>query len=224
MQDEIIKKDGTSRFFKAPENFFELYPTYQEFGEALAKGTFTMDLLGKNPEGIAQFGTELSKDNLLSDETAEIIAGILGEKPNTVNDALLNLKYIQKIKVGSYIGDGRYGTSEASAVTIPCDFPPKIAIVASSSRFGIFGRTAGSAMQMLTNSNANYISAFGCAYSCKVTQNSISFYLSSDAAFSIGGNLSGFNVFANVIAASNKADTSAAFNAPSTTYSYVIFG
>lgn len=82
MQDMIPKGTGNSRFLKSVENFMTLYPSYESFVAALVAGTLPVDFNGVNPDGIAQSGTPLNKNTLLSDATA----ALLGLDPTAVPD------------------------------------------------------------------------------------------------------------------------------------------
>lgn len=73
MQDGIIKGTGNSRYLKSISEFLTQYPTYNDFAAALAAGTLPIDLNGINPTGWDQQGTPLNKENLLSDETCELL-------------------------------------------------------------------------------------------------------------------------------------------------------
>lgn len=72
MQDGIIAETGNSRYLRSIAGFLQAYPTYEAFAAALIAGTLPIDWNGKNPDGWAQQGTELSKANLLTDVTAAL--------------------------------------------------------------------------------------------------------------------------------------------------------
>lgn len=72
MQDGIIAETGNSRYLRSIAGFLQVYPTYEAFAAALIAGTLPIDWNGKNPDGWAQQGTELSKANLLTDATAAL--------------------------------------------------------------------------------------------------------------------------------------------------------
>ena len=72
MQDGIIAETGNSRYLRSIAGFLQAYPTYEAFAAALIDGTLPIDWNGKNPDGWAQQGTELSKANLLTDATAAL--------------------------------------------------------------------------------------------------------------------------------------------------------
>ncbi len=86
MKDGIISGNGNSRYLKTVAAAMELYPTYQEFLQALIAGTFPIDLNGINNAGWSQLGTPLNKGNLLSDNTETRLWGSAGN--HTVDQAL----------------------------------------------------------------------------------------------------------------------------------------
>lgn len=86
MRDMIPSGDGNSRFLKSVSNFKSLYPTYEDFVEALISGTLPVDFNGINASGIIQIGTPLNTNSLLKDETAEAF----GLDSSAVPDDALN--------------------------------------------------------------------------------------------------------------------------------------
>lgn len=132
MKDMIPKGTGNSRFLRSVSNFKAIYPTYDDFVNALVAGNLPVDFNGINEAGIQQVGTPLSKANLLTDETAAALG--LASDDSTVNEAFLNLigqlKAGVKIKVGSYVGAGKYGSSNQN--TLALGFKPKLLIITPS--------------------------------------------------------------------------------------------
>lgn len=128
MQDAIIKGNGNSRYLKTVAAALSLYPTYEDFLQALIAGTFPIDLNGINAEGWTQQGTPLNKASLLSDATAISLG--LGTDA-TVADALAkllsNINTVDgeaaRIETGSYVGTGTYGESNPNTLTL--DFAPQ---------------------------------------------------------------------------------------------------
>ena len=108
MRDGITTKSGNSRYLKSVENFLSLYPNYEAFANALIAGTLPIDLNGINPAGWQQLGTELSKANLLSDETEAAIFGNAADR--TVSQALAGLdRAANKLKLmAKYTVAGAY--------------------------------------------------------------------------------------------------------------------
>lgn len=72
MKDSVIKGTGNSRYLKSVANLLTLYPTYEDFAQALIAGTFPIDLNGINAAGFQQVGTALNKASFLKDATAEL--------------------------------------------------------------------------------------------------------------------------------------------------------
>jgi hypothetical protein len=107
MKDLVIKQTGNSRLLKSD------LPAGTSWEEALSQlrdGTFPIDLLGLQTEGIQQMGTYFNKDNMLDDTTASAL-GLTSDDP-TPNEALLALANAIKI------AGTKYGTcSTASATT-----------------------------------------------------------------------------------------------------------
>lgn len=97
MKDMIPKGTGNSRFLRSVSNFKTIYPTYDDFVNALVAGNLPVDFNGINEAGIQQVGTPLNKANLLADETAALLG--LGQNDPTVNDALNVLANIGNVHV-----------------------------------------------------------------------------------------------------------------------------
>lgn len=119
MQDEIIKQTGNSRYMKSN---IAANATWEQVRDLLRAGTFPFDFNGKNPAGIAQVGTDLSKANLFSDDVAKLFD--LSGTSATVNAALAKAT---KIKTGTYAGTGTQGKN--TPTSIPCPFTPILAII-----------------------------------------------------------------------------------------------
>ncbi|MCI9331299.1 MAG: hypothetical protein HFG05_03895 [Oscillibacter sp.] len=85
MTDGIIKGSGNSRYLRSVANALSLYPTYTSFIQALAAGTFPIDLNGLNANGWSQQGTKLAKAALLKDATA----ALYGKSASAVPDDIL---------------------------------------------------------------------------------------------------------------------------------------
>lgn len=90
MQDAILAGTGNSRYLKSVSGFLSLYPTYEDFVQALIAGTLPVDLDGVNPEGWTELGTELNKANLLTDATAALVDLGPEATPNEVLAVLAN--------------------------------------------------------------------------------------------------------------------------------------
>lgn len=134
MKDLVTKGTGNSRYMKSAIGASE---TWEQAREKLRNGTFPFDLNGLNEAGIEQMGMALSKQNLLSDETASAL-GLSGDP--TVNDAFDKLADLiddldiavengVKIAIGSYMGTGTSGSRGRCTLTF--DFAPKMVLVYS---------------------------------------------------------------------------------------------
>ena len=133
MKDMIPKGTGNSRFLRSVSNFKAIYPTYDDFVNALVAGNLPVDFNGINEAGIQQVGTSLNKANLLTDETAAAL-GLDSDDP-TVDEAFGRLNqhltdveaHGAKIEVGSYVGTGTYGSSNPKELSFM--FEPKLVLV-----------------------------------------------------------------------------------------------
>ena len=114
MKDMIPKGTGNSRFLRSVSNFKAIYPTYDDFVNALVAGTLPVDFNGINEAGIQQVGTALNKANLLTDETAALL-GMEQENP-TVNEAFRQISLPQAGTGTLYV----YCKDEAGAPVSGC--------------------------------------------------------------------------------------------------------
>lgn len=138
MEDMIIKGSGNSRWLKSVANVMTLYPTYESFIEALAAGTFPIDLNGINPAGVETLGTRLSKANLLTDATATAMGLTAAATPDQALDKLRQIASAAqasavesaKIATGSYTGTGKSGSS--NQVSLLFNFSPNLVLVGES--------------------------------------------------------------------------------------------
>lgn len=99
MKDMIIKGTGNSRYLKSVANVMTLYPTYEAFAQALAAGTFPIDLNGVNSDGVEQAGTPLNEENLLNAGTIQTI-GLSKTNPN-VSDAISHVGGANGVTTGT---------------------------------------------------------------------------------------------------------------------------
>lgn len=98
MQDAIIKGIGNSRYLKTVGEALSLYPTYEDFLQAMIAGTFPVDFNRINKDGWTQQGTPLNKANLLSDTVISTL-GLSTGANSTPNDAFNVLANIGNVHV-----------------------------------------------------------------------------------------------------------------------------
>ena len=98
MQDAIMKGNGNSRYLKTVGEALSLYPTYEDFLQAMIAGTFPVDFNGINKDGWTQLGTLLNKANLLSDTVISTL-GLSTGVNSTPNDAFNVLANIGNVHV-----------------------------------------------------------------------------------------------------------------------------
>ena len=98
MQDAIMKGNGNSRYLKTVGEALSLYPTYEDFLQAMIAGTFPVDFNGINKDGWTQRGTPLNKANLLSDTVISTL-GLSTGANSTPNDAFNVLANIGNVHV-----------------------------------------------------------------------------------------------------------------------------
>lgn len=98
MQDAIMKGSGNSRYLKTVGEALSLYPTYEDFLQAMIAGTFPVDFNGINKDGWTQQGTHLNKANLLSDTVISTL-GLSTGANSTPNDAFNVLANIGNVHV-----------------------------------------------------------------------------------------------------------------------------
>ena len=98
MQDAIMKGNGNSRYLKTVGEALSLYPTYEDFMQAMVTGIFPVDFNGINKDGWTQLGTLLNKANLLSDTVISTL-GLSTGVNSTPNDAFNVLANIGNVHV-----------------------------------------------------------------------------------------------------------------------------
>ena len=98
VQNAIIKGIGNSRYLKTVGEALSLYPTYEDFLQAMIEGTFPVDFNGINKDGWTQQGTPLNKANLLSDTVISTL-GLSTGVNSTPNDAFGVLANIGNVHV-----------------------------------------------------------------------------------------------------------------------------
>lgn len=162
MQNMVPLGTGNSRFMKSN---IPASTTLQQLIQMLNNGTFPYDVGAVNPAGVSQQGTPLNKATLLQDATAalyglgsdavpsdvfEKLAGAAFNTGGSVTDVNGNPLGVQ-IATGSYVGTGKYGSSNPNSLTF--EFEPKLVIV-NYSGFAIFVR--GSTKTIVAVSASNY--------------------------------------------------------------------
>ena len=98
MQDAIMKGNGNSRYLKTVGEALSLYPTYEDFMQAMVAGIFPVDFNGINKDGWTQLGTHLNKANLLSDTVISTL-GLSTGVNSTPNDAFNVLANVGNVHV-----------------------------------------------------------------------------------------------------------------------------
>ena len=98
MQDAIMKGNGNSRYLKTVGEALSLYPTYEDFMQAMVAGIFPVDFNGINKDGWTQLGTHLNKANLLSDTVISTL-GLSTGANSTPNDAFNVLANVGNVHV-----------------------------------------------------------------------------------------------------------------------------
>lgn len=93
-----MKGNGNSRYLKTVGEALSLYPTYEDFLQAMIAGTFPVDFNGINKDGWTQLGTLLNKANLLSDTVISTL-GLSTGANSTPNDAFNVLANIGNVHV-----------------------------------------------------------------------------------------------------------------------------
>lgn len=131
MQDTNIKGSGNSRTLASVPNFLTLYPTYEDFAQALIKRELPIDLGPLNPAGLNVRGTDLNKETLLKDATA----ALYGLGADAIPDDIL--KAIRpKLDTALKKGNFEHGTflypsnSGTSTRTLTFSFVPRIVLMA----------------------------------------------------------------------------------------------
>nr|DAI51682.1 MAG TPA: hypothetical protein [Caudoviricetes sp.] len=93
-----MKGNGNSRYLKTVGEALSLYPTYEDFMQAMVAGIFPVDFNGINKDGWTQLGTHLNKANLLSDTVISTL-GLSTGVNSTPNDAFNVLANIGNVHV-----------------------------------------------------------------------------------------------------------------------------
>lgn len=153
MTDGVIKGTGNSRYLKSVANVMSLYPEYTDFLQALAEGTFPVDLYGINVDGWQVRGNDLNKANLLKDTTASQYGK---GTTATVDDILAAIRPLittaQNTASEKCRCDyGSYTRSGASAKKIYTSFTPYLVLILSLK--SVSGKTYCDAALAIRNAN-----------------------------------------------------------------------
>lgn len=205
MVDTIIKGTGNSRSIKTVPNIKAMISSLDDLLDLFIDG-FPVDIGPLNPTGVQVKGTDLTKANLLTDETAALYgktgAAVPDEIFSVIAPYLSKIGEKAKIAVGSYVGSGKYGPNNPNNLIFP--FNPHVVFVYFDSRnLGIFmcDWLTGTFQDYGYNALFLTSTAQGKLYARKV-QNTLYWYSN------IG----------------SSADISSQFNSDNTTYYYTAIG
>lgn len=148
MQDAIIKGIGNSRYLKTVGEALSLYPTYEDFLQAMIEGTFPVDFNGINKDGWTQQGTPLNKANLLSDTVISTL-GLSTGVNSTPNDAFNVLANIGNVHVWR-----KTVTTEEGIPEVP-EVPPSYELGEAQTQYFIRDKDRGKAITMLYSNSVS---------------------------------------------------------------------
>lgn len=138
MTDTNIKGSGNSRSLKTVPNALTLYPDYISMMQAMADGSFPIDLGPLNDAGLNVRGNDLNKSTLLTDalctalglattatptEAMEKLRTLIATAQSTANSANTNANGRGKIETGSVSPSG-------TNLTLNFSFTPKVIVIA----------------------------------------------------------------------------------------------
>lgn len=148
MQDAIIKGIGNSRYLKTVGEALSLYPTYEDFLQAMIEGTFPVDFNGINKDGWTQLGTLLNKANLLSDTVISTL-GLSTGVNSTPNDAFNVLANIGNVHVWR-----KTVTTDEGIPEVP-EVPPSYELGEAQTQYFIRDKDRGKAITMLYSNSVS---------------------------------------------------------------------
>ena len=148
MQDAIIKGIGNSRYLKTVGEALSLYPTYEDFMQAMVAGIFPVDFNGINKDGWTQQGTLLNKANLLSDTVISTL-GLSTGADSTPNDAFNVLANIGNVHVWRKTVATDEGIPEVPEV------PPSYELGEAQTQYFIRDKDRGKAITMLYSNSVS---------------------------------------------------------------------
>lgn len=213
MQDTVIKGTGNSRTLKGPPNLLAMYPTWEAAAQAIQDGTFPIDLGPLNDQGVLTHGTDLVKENLLTDALCTALG-----LPTTATpaDALEKLRQGVnngvKVVSGSYKGTGTYGQDNPNSLTF--SFKPKILFIAGKACTYKNYTNDGIAVVVISNS-------IFFPYFLFVPPNGGN-HFSENAILSRGETVSWYQTKTNNMESNDRA--AAQFNVSGSYYKYVAIG
>ena len=148
MQDAIIKGIGNSRYLKTVGEALSLYPTYEDFMQAMVAGIFPVDFNGINKDGWTQQGTLLNKANLLSDTVISTL-GLSTGADSTPNDAFNVLANIGNVHVWR-----KTVTTDEGIPEVP-EVPPSYELGEAQTQYFIRDKDRGKAITMLYSNSVS---------------------------------------------------------------------
>lgn len=148
MQDAIIKGIGNSRYLKTVGEALSLYPTYEDFMQAMVAGIFPVDFNGTNKDGWTQLGTLLNKANLLSDTVISTL-GLSTGVNSTPNDAFNVLANIGNVHVWR-----KTVTTDEGIPEVP-EVPPSYELGEAQTQYFIRDKDRGKAITMLYSNSVS---------------------------------------------------------------------
>lgn len=125
-----------------------LYPTYEDFLQAMIEGTFPVDFNGINKDGWTQQGTPLNKANLLSDTVISTL-GLSTGVNSTPNDAFNVLANIGNVHVWR-----KTVTTEEGIPEVP-EVPPSYELGEAQTQYFIRDKDRGKAITMLYSNSVS---------------------------------------------------------------------
>jgi len=148
VQDAIIKGIGNSRYLKTVGEALSLYPTYEDFMQAMVAGIFPVDFNGINKDGWTQQGTLLNKANLLSDTVISTL-GLSTGADSTPNDAFNVLANIGNVHVWR-----KTVTTDEGIPEVP-EVPPSYKLGEAQTQYFIRDKDRGKAITMLYSNSVS---------------------------------------------------------------------
>ena len=143
-----MKGNGNSRYLKTVGEALSLYPTYEDFLQAMIAGTFPVDFNGINKDGWTQLGTPLNKANLLSDTVISTL-GLSTGANSTPNDAFNVLANVGNVHVWR-----KTVTTDEGIPEVP-EVPPSYELGEAQTQYFIRDKDRGKAITMLYSNSVS---------------------------------------------------------------------